>query len=106
MAIWAQFQKTDQRLIESPDSLARLFRYFYPISLKITGFRSGTMYANPDKMCDIIIHTGHRGLRYLMAFPHFLNKAPSLRPRISKADYAITENVKKLPAAKTLQSRI
>ncbi len=64
------------------------------------------MYANTDKMCDIIIHTGAPKVEISHGLPHFLNKAPSLRPRISKAGYAITENVKKLPAAKTLKSRI
>ena len=57
-------------------------------------------------MCDIIIQTGTPRVKISHGLPHFLNKTPTLNQRISKAGYAVTENVEKLPAAKTLQSHI
>jgi len=64
------------------------------------------IYTNPGKMCDIIIQPGAPRVEISHGPHHFLNKTPTLHQRISRADYAVTENVGKLPVAKTLQSRI
>ena len=63
------------------------------------------IYAHREK-CVISLFGRTPCIEISHGLPHFLNKAPSLHQRISKAGYAVTENVEKLQAEKTLQNRI
>ena len=53
-------------------------------------------------MCDIVIQTGAPRVEISPGPHHFLDKTPTLHQLIFKVDYAATENVEKLPIAKTL----
>ena len=64
------------------------------------------IYTNREKCVISSFRQVHRRVEISHGLHHFLNKTPNLHQRIPKAGYAVTENVEKLPAAKTLQSRI